>query len=211
MPPVHLPLLAPAADSSATAVAADGAEPLDAVERGDLMQIGDLAKETGRTVRAIHLYEELGLLAPAGRSKGRYRLYAADSLVRIRWIGQLQEMGFSLGDIQTIVREWERIESAPGATRRMREVYARKLEETRQQRRRLEQLEQEIEASIGYLDTCSAVCDPERLVSACKCCDLHEKHAKEVHVPDLVQGFRAHAPHAPASIARPTKASRPWP
>ncbi len=111
--------------------------------------------------------------------------------MRIRWIGKLQEMGFSLADIQTIVREWERVESAPGAMKRMREVYARKLEETREQMRKLEQLEHEIQASIEYLDTCAAVCDPERLVSACSCCDLHEKHQRDVTVPELVQGFRA--------------------
>src|ERR1700738_1243493 len=85
----------------------------------ELMQIGDLARDTGKTVRAIHLYEELGLLTPAARSKGRFRLYGREALLRIRWIGKLQEMGFSLGDIQTIVREWERVESAPGAMKRM--------------------------------------------------------------------------------------------
>src|SRR5579862_8263957 len=125
----------------------------------ELMQVGDLARESGKTVRAIHLYEELGLLTPAARSKGRYRLYGSESLVRIRWIGKLQEMGFSLGDIQTIVLEWERIGSAPGAMKRMRQVYARKLEETREQRRRIEALEHELEASMEYLDTCD-VCDP---------------------------------------------------
>src|SRR5271155_2180307 len=77
----------------------------DVGSRRDLMQIGDLARETGKTVRAIHLYEELGLLSPAARSKGRFRLYDRDALLRIRWIGKLQGMGFSLGDIQTIVRE----------------------------------------------------------------------------------------------------------
>src|ERR1700744_6339599 len=82
----------------------------DARERRDLMQIGDLARETGKTVRAIQLYEELGLLAPAARSKGRFRLYTREALMRIRWIGKLQGMGFSLGDIQTIVREWELLE-----------------------------------------------------------------------------------------------------
>src|ERR1700722_2323345 len=66
----------------------------DARERRDLMQIGDLARETGKTVRAIHLYEELGLLSPAARSKGRFRLYSQDALMRIRWIGKLQSMGF---------------------------------------------------------------------------------------------------------------------
>jgi DNA-binding transcriptional MerR regulator len=151
------------------------------------MQIGDLARETGKTVRAIHLYEELGLLAPATRSKGGFRLYAQEALLRIRWIGRLQEMGFSLGDIQTIVREWERAESAPGAMKRMRQVYARKLEETREQKRRLESLEHELKASLQYLDTCD-VCDPQRLLSACDCCDLHDK---ETDVPELVLGFRA--------------------
>ena len=160
----------------------------DARERRELRQIGDLAKETGKTVRAIHLYEELGLLTPAGRSKGRFRLYGRESLVRIRWIGRLQDMGFSLTDIQTVVREWERAESAPGAMKRMREVYARKLEETREQKRRLEELEADLSASLQYLDTCD-VCDPQRLLSACDCCDLHDK---EQHVPELVAGFRAH-------------------
>lgn len=196
---VRLPLAPPAELPSGTDLP-DSPEG-DAPAR--LMQIGDLAKETGRTVRAIHLYEELGLLTPAARSKGRYRLYGRESLVRIRWIGRLQEMGFSLGDIQTVVREWERIESAPGATRRMREVYARKLEETREQMRRLEQLEHEMQASIEYLDTCAAVCDPERLVSACSCCDLHEKHAKDVNVPELVQGFRARNVSAHVLITKP--------
>ena len=129
---VRLPLAPPAELPSGT----DLPESAEDETPARLMQIGDLAKETGRTVRAIHLDEELGLLTPAARSKGRYRLYGRESLVRIRWIGRLQEMGFSLGDIQTVVREWERIESAPGATRRMREVYARKLEETREQMRR---------------------------------------------------------------------------
>src|SRR5579863_5602705 len=158
------------------------------LDEADLMQIGDLARETGKTVRAIHLYEELGLLTPAGRSKGRFRLYDRDALLRIRWIGQLKELGFSLGDIQTIVREWERVESAPGAMKRMRQVYARKLEETREQKRRIEALEDELSASLEYLDTCD-VCDPARLLSACERCDLHDK---EERVPELVLGFRAH-------------------
>ena len=177
-----LPILAPTSEE-ALHDAADGARP-----SRELMQVGDLAHETGKTVRAIHLYEELGLLTPVARSKGRYRLYGPEALVRIRWIGKLQEMGFSLGDIQTIVREWPRAGGAPGAMKSMREVYTRKLEETRAQRRRLEALENELESTLQYLDTCE-VCDPQRVISACNCCDLHDK---ETDVPELVLGFRAH-------------------
>ncbi len=165
----------------------EGARAGAAPERDDLMQIGDLARETGKTVRAIHLYDELGLLVPAARSKGGFRLYGPEALVRIRWIGRLQEMGFSLSDIRTVVGEWARMASAPGAMKRMRQVYARKLEETREQKRRLEALEHELATSLKYLDTCD-VCDPQRLLSACECCDLHDK---EEGVPELVLGFRA--------------------
>ncbi len=164
----------------------------------NLMQIGDLAHESGKTVRAIHLYEQLGLLTPAARSKGRYRLYGSEALVRIRWIAKLQEMGFSLSDIQTIVSEFARVanvESAPSAMKRMRDVYARKLDEAHAQRLRIEALEQDLELSLKYLDTCD-VCDPRRLVDACHCCDLHDK---EADVPELVLGFRAEA----STVTRP--------
>ena len=186
---VRLPLFAPPPPESSGSVLVErehtgqGSSPAE----GELLQVGDLARETGKTVRAIHLYEELGLLKPAARSKGRYRLYTADGLVRIRWIGKLQEMGFSLTDIQQIVRDWEGGGTAPNAMRKMREVYAKKLEETRSHLSRLKALEREIESSIEYLDTCD-VCDPERLLGFCKACDLH---SCESHVPELVAGFRA--------------------
>jgi len=177
---VRLPLAASPspAESSSHAV--------DDVAEG-LVQIGDLARDAGKTVRAIHLYEELGLLRPAGRSKGRFRLYAPDALVRIRWIGKMQDLGFSLTEIQGIVREWEELGSAPRAMVLMRAVYRKKLEETREQIRKLEALDHELEASLHYLDTCE-VCDPDRLLSACSHCDRHECGEQ---APELVAGFRA--------------------
>jgi DNA-binding transcriptional MerR regulator len=153
------------------------------------MRVGDLARETGKTVRAIHLYEELGLLTPGARSKGGFRLYAAEAQVRIQWIGKLQEMGFSLGDIQAIVLDLEQLQSsAAGAMRRIRALYARKLEDVQQQVRRLEALQRELEGSIAYLDACGA-CDPVRLIGDCGHCEVHDQGAE---VPELVQGFRAH-------------------
>ena len=157
----------------------------DVVDEGELMQIGDIARESGKTVRAIHLYEELELLQPAARSKGRYRLYGKDALLRIRWIQKLQDMGFSLTDIQTVVRDWEQQRTAPRMMVKMREVYKKKLAETREHLRRLQELERELQASLVYLDTCDT-CDPERLLTACRSCDLHDCHAE---VPDLVRGL----------------------
>ena len=154
-----------------------------------MLQVGDLAKAAGKTVRAIHLYEELGLLRPSKRSKGRYRLYGPDALTRARWIGKLQELGMSLQDIRTVVQEWESSPSAPGAMSRMSEVYRSKLLETREQISRLVSLEHELAASLAYLETCDA-CDPARLLSSCFSCEMHCQAAQ---APELVAGLSAHA------------------
>src|SRR5689334_22623984 len=140
-PPHRLPL----ADLSAVPGVASQAAQVGGEEGEDgLLLVGDLARLCGKTVRAIHLYEELGLLRPHARSKGRYRLFSPDAAVRVRWIGKLQDLGLSLSTIQAVVREWEKSPSAPGAMAKMREVYRQKLATTRQQIEHLQTLEAEL-------------------------------------------------------------------
>src|SRR5690349_25078215 len=107
-----------------------GSRPGDGQEEV-LLQVGDLARAVGKTVRAIHLYEELGLLKAHERSKGRYRLFTEDALVRVRWISKLQNLGLSLSEIQGLVREQEGSGSANAAAQKLRDVYVKQLEETR--------------------------------------------------------------------------------
>jgi len=95
-----------------------------------LLKVGELAKKTGKTVRAVHLYEELGLLTPAVRSKGGFRLYSGKAARRIEWIQKLQDLGFSLTEIKAFLRDWEDSETAPKAMDRMREIFTDKLRET---------------------------------------------------------------------------------
>jgi DNA-binding transcriptional MerR regulator len=152
------------------------------------MRVGDLAKRTGKTVRALHLYEEHGLLAPAERSNGGYRLYNRESELRVRWIDKLQQMGFSLSDIKRIVHDVEQSRSAPDAMTGVKTLFRDKLEETREQLRRLTALEAELDASLNYLETCNT-CDTEELLSACAACARHDCDSK---APDLVAGFRVH-------------------
>jgi DNA-binding transcriptional MerR regulator len=164
----------------------DGADaPGPADERGDdgerLLLVGDLARASGKTVRAIHHYEEVGLLRPHARSKGRYRLYDQASLDRLKWIGKLHDLGLSLGQIQEMVQLWETASSAPGAMARIRAVYRQKLDETRAQIARLEALERELAASVEYLDTC-VTCDPGEIVRACTCCNHRDPGELEPHL-----------------------------
>ena len=154
----------------------------------ELLQVGDLARAVGKTVRAIHHYENVGLLRPHKRSKGRYRLYAPDAVSRVRWIGKLHDLGMSLTEIQQIVASWEEAPSAPGAMAHIRTVYEAKRAEVRAQIARLEELERELSSSLEYLDTCENTCDPGELVDACSCCTVHEPGGRE---PELVAGLYA--------------------
>jgi DNA-binding transcriptional MerR regulator len=160
---------------------------------GEVLRVGDLATRTSKTVRALHLYEELGLLLPIERSKGGYRLYAASAVLRVKWISRLQDLGFSLPDIRAILQAWEGSPRASDANARIREIYAQKLRDTDEQLRRLRDLRHELDRSVEYLSTCN-VCDPERLISACPQCDRHCGDA----VPEMVAGLHnARHPHPP--------------
>ena len=65
-----------------------------------LLRIQEVAAETGLTPRSIRYYEELGLLQPAARSSGDYRLYDSSDLELLRFIrGLRDDAGFSLAEI----------------------------------------------------------------------------------------------------------------
>lgn len=150
-----------------------------------LLKIGELAKKTGKTVRAIHLYEELGLLSPAVRSKGGFRLYSGRAGKRIEWITKLQDMGFSLTEIKAFLRDWEDCDTAPKAMDRVREIFADKLRETQETIARLGHLVVELSDTLAYMDSCRS-CEPTHIQAECGTCDIHGHGGK---APLLVEGI----------------------
>ena len=71
-----------------------------------LLKIQEVAAETGLTPRSIRYYEEMGLLEPAARSEGAYRLFDASDLERLRSIKELRdEAGFSLAQIGQLLED----------------------------------------------------------------------------------------------------------
>jgi DNA-binding transcriptional MerR regulator len=71
-----------------------------------LLRITEVAADTGLTTRTIRYYEELGLLKPAARSEGSYRLFDADDLERLRFIkGLRDDAGFSLAEIGQLLED----------------------------------------------------------------------------------------------------------
>jgi len=64
------------------------------------LKVGDLARQTGLTVRTLHHYDEIGLLKPSQYSGAGYRLYTASDVVRLQQILSLRQFGFSLDEIR---------------------------------------------------------------------------------------------------------------
>jgi DNA-binding transcriptional MerR regulator len=62
-------------------------------------KIGDLARATGLTVRALHHYDQLGLLSPASRTDGGHRCYTDADVRRLHRIVALRSLGISLEEI----------------------------------------------------------------------------------------------------------------
>lgn len=67
------------------------------------LKVGELAKRTGLTVRALHHYDSIGLLRPSGRTDSGYRLYSRDDVARLHGIQTLRHMGLSLADVAQLL------------------------------------------------------------------------------------------------------------
>lgn len=169
-----------------------------AAERAGLLRIGDIARATGKTVRAIHLYEELGLLKPATRSSGGFRLFDASAVDRVRWIDSLHGLGFSLQEMREVLQSWWTSEQGPTAMAGLRELFQRKLEQTRDAIRRHRQLEAELQEGLRYLETCETCAAPG---SVHACVNCQQDHGVAV-APSLVAGIKS-APEGAPRAARP--------
>ncbi len=150
------------------------------------LQVGEFAKTIGKTVRALHLYEELGLLHPVSRSKGGFRLYDDASVERARWIVKLQGIGFTLAQIQGFVADFEAAKSGRVAANQAREIFSDKLADLRFQIEKLQASERDLVEAVEYLNQCHG-CDEQYSPASCVDCD-HNGHAPD-EVPELFAGL----------------------
>src|SRR5215475_4330627 len=73
------------------------------MDGGTLYSIGDLARRTGLTVKAIRFYADSGIVPPTDRSPAGYRLYDIDAVARLDLVRTLRELGLDLSTIRRIV------------------------------------------------------------------------------------------------------------
>lgn len=122
-------------------------------------RIGEVAERAGVSVDTIRYYEKRRLLPASPRSEGGFRLFAVETIERVRFIKQAQEMGFSLDEIRTLLTG-----GGSAACGQMRDLLDAKLEEIGQRMKVMRTFKQTL---TRHLRACEA--ELARHGAAAKC------------------------------------------
>jgi DNA-binding transcriptional MerR regulator len=106
-------------------------------------QIKEVAQLAGVSVRALHHYDEIGLLVPRARTDAGYRLYDDSDLLRLQQILIERELGLSLEEIRRSLDD-------PSFDRRQALLT---------QRQQLERRAQQTQAMLRAIDAAIALID----------------------------------------------------
>lgn len=118
------------------------------------MRIGELARRTGTTPKAIRLYEARGLLGAVAR-RGSYRQYGEADVARVLLVRQAQALGFRLAELTDLPH----LESGPGWERIAALVAARRAA-VAQELARLTALDAQLALLQHELHTCDTLAVP---------------------------------------------------
>lgn len=112
------------------------------------MRIGEVAERLGLSLRSIRHYEECGLVSPAGRTTGGFRLYAEGDVQRLLLIMQMKPLGYTLDEMRLVLDDLDAL--ADGSARD--DARARLLALGEDVDRRWESLRQRLEIAAMFRD-----------------------------------------------------------
>jgi Hg(II)-responsive transcriptional regulator len=100
----------------------------------ETLRTGEVAAQAGVNVQTLRYYERRGILKEPERRPSGYRVYPADAVRLIRFIKRAQEIGFTLNEIEDLLRLRDDQDSACAEVRSAAEA---KIEDIEQKIRRL--------------------------------------------------------------------------
>lgn len=68
-----------------------------------MLQIGELAERVSLSLRTVRYYEETGLLEPARRTEGGFRLYTNEHVDRLALIKRMKPLGVSVDQMRQLL------------------------------------------------------------------------------------------------------------
>lgn len=119
------------------------------------MNIGQVSKVTGVSLRMIRHYEGIGLMPLPDRRDNGYRDYPPLSVERLRFIANARDLGFSVEEISALLSLWD------DRTRASSEVKAIALEHAEQLARKAAALEAMRHTLLELVEGCSGDARPD--------------------------------------------------
>lgn len=118
------------------------------------MRIGDLARRAGTTMRTIRYYEERGLIEPARRTKGGFRLYKEVEFRRLHLIRSLQALDIPLAQVKAFFDERHRGRTAKEIAPALQAVLREHLREMERRVVQYRAMQDSARETIEILDAC---------------------------------------------------------
>lgn len=116
------------------------------------MQVGELAKRTGASIRSLHYYEQMGVLH-ASRQENGYRSYGPEAIEQVQRIRKLLHLGFSLTDIQLLAPCFIHKEQGAPLCAVAIERYEQKLAELEEHIQLLQELRERVAHHLTVIST----------------------------------------------------------
>jgi len=118
--------------------------------------IGRLADAAGVGIDTVRFYERRGLLPTPKRTTSGYRLYNADSISRIRFVRRAKDLGFTLDEIQNLLK----LQDSAGPKAEVKAITKLKLEQ-------IDAKISDLTRMRSALESLSAECSGKGSVSGC--------------------------------------------
>ena len=125
-------------------------DPVDNTDNA-VFRIGDLAREFNVTLRTLRFYEDWGLIEP--ERSGSTRLYSAEDRQRLKLILLAKRVGFSLSEIEEILKFEDQECLTSEAARKLTAKFKGQIPVLKAQREEVEQALREVDEAIEYLES----------------------------------------------------------
>jgi DNA-binding transcriptional MerR regulator len=113
-------------------------------------QIGEAAARVGLSLRTVRYYEEIGLVAPSGRTDGGFRLYTDSDIERLALVKQMKPLDFSLEEMRDLLGVREDLDEQEVSADRRDELIERLSMYASAARERVDALREQLEAVEAF-------------------------------------------------------------
>jgi DNA-binding transcriptional MerR regulator len=142
---------------------------IGADDAGRRWSIGELARATGMSVRALYHYDEIGLLTASERTPSGHRRYTGRDLRRLYRVRALRALGLSLEEVAAVLA------GAADDPESLRHLLAAQLRRLDEDAERIEALRGRIGEMLGRLDGPSAP-DPGWFMTTLEMMSVYESY-----------------------------------